>query len=223
MNRRVFIRAAGVLAAAGYYAAPARARTVDLLDEDCERIAVLSSAAPKLGWAVNEWPHRTCYTTTLNITLRTGSAVLICFPLDKIPKGQRIRSAELQIPVWGCEGAGRITVRRVLGNWGAGVSHQYRMIRPKPVEWAKPGARGVGTDCATKPTVTLDVTDKGHKAVNVFKDVEMWYNGDAANHGWLITADDRGTNISLMCPVSDYPEGRGVWKLSVEFVPADKD
>ena len=31
-----------------------------------------------------------------------------------------------------------------------------------------------------------------------------------------------GTNISLMCPVSDYPEGRGVWKLSVEFVP-DKD
>jgi hypothetical protein len=220
MNRRAFLRSVGVLAAAGY-AAPAQARTLDVLDEDCERIAALSAEAPKLGWAVDHLPHRVGYTTTNGIGLRTGKALLICFPLDKIPKGQRIRSAELQVPVWGCEGAGRITVRRILGNWGPGVCHLYRMIRPKRVEWAKPGARGVGNDCATKPTVTLDVTDKGHKSVNVFKDVEMWYNGDAANNGWLITADDRGTHINLMCPVSEYPEGRGVWKLSVEYVPAE--
>jgi hypothetical protein len=97
------------------------------------------------------------------------------------------------------------------------------MIRPKRVEWAKPGARGVGNDCATKPTATFDVAEneKTHRSVNVFKDVEMWYNGDAVNNGWLITGDDRGTNIGLMCPVSDYPEGRGVWKLSVEYVPAE--
>jgi hypothetical protein len=219
MNRRAFFRSVGVLAAAGY-AVPVHARTLDVLDEDCERIAVISAEAPKLGWAVSQWPHRNCYTTTLDIRLRTGNAVLICFPLDQIPKGQRVRSAELQIPVWNAEGPGRITVRRILGNWGAGVCHQYRMVRPKPVAWAKPGARGVGNDCATKPTATLDVTDRGHKSVNVFKDVEMWYNGDAINNGWLITADDAGTNIGLMCPVSDYPEGRGVWKLSVEYVPA---
>jgi hypothetical protein len=180
---------------------------------------VISSIAPRLSWAVSQYPERDVWTTTLGVSLRPGNAMLICFPLEKIPKGQRIRSAELTIPVWGVEGQGRITVRRILGDWGPGVCHQYRMVRPKRQEWAKPGARGVGNDCATKPTAILDVTDKGHKTVNVFKDVEMWYNGDAVNNGWIITGDDPHTNINLMCPISDYPAGRGVWKLSIEFVP----
>jgi hypothetical protein len=220
MNRRTFFRSIGVLAAASY-AAPAQARTVEVLDEDCERIAAISAEAPRLGWAVDHLPHRVGYTTTNGIGLRTGKALLICFPLDKIPKNQRIVSADLNIPVWGCEGPGRITVRRILGTWGPGVCHQYRMIRPKPVEWSKPGARGVGNDCAVKPSAFLDVKQKGHQSVKVLNDVESWYNGDAVNNGWLITADDAGTHIGLMCPVSDYPEGRGVWKLSVEYVPAE--
>jgi hypothetical protein len=210
---------AGVLGL--FVAGPLAARTIDLLDEDCERVAAISSNVPRLSWAVSEWP-RGVYTTNLGISLRPGNAVLICFPIDQIPKGQRIRSAELTIPVWGAEGPGRITVRRILGDWGTGVCHQYRMTYPKKVEWGKPGARAIGSDCATKPTAVLQVNEKGHKTVNVFKDVEMWYNGDASNHGWIITAEDQNTSLQLMCPVSSYPAGRGVWKLSVEYVPEDK-
>jgi hypothetical protein len=200
-------------------AAPLSARTMDLLDEDCERVAVISAAAPRLSWACAEWPERGVFTTNLGFPLRTGHALLICFPIEQIPKGQRVRSAELTLPVWNADGPGRITVRRILGDWGPGVCHQYRTIRPKPVEWAKPGVRGIGSDCATKPTAILNVTEKGDKTVNVFKDVEMWYNGDAANHGWIISADDQNTSLNMKSPISSYPSGRGVWKLSVEFVP----
>jgi len=199
--------------------APLGARTMDLLDEDCEQVAVISANAPRLSWATSEWPTRGVFTTNLGVPMRNGYALLICFPIEQVPKGQRIRGAELTMPVWGAEGPGRITVRRILGDWGAGVCHEFRTIRPKPVPWTKPGARGVGTDCATKPTAVLTVNEKGPKTVNVFKDVEMWYNGDAANHGWIITADDQGTSIQMMSPISSYPAGRGVWKLSIEYVP----
>jgi len=202
--------------------APLTARTIDLLDEDCERVAVISSAAPRLSWACSEWPERGVFTTNLGFSLRPGRALLICFPIDQIPKGQRVRSAELTVPVWGVDGSGRITIRRILGDWGAGVCHEYRMVRPKPVEWAKPGARGIGSDCATKPTAVVNVTEKGDKTANVFKDVEMWYNGDAVNHGWIITADESGAALNMKSPISDYPSGRGVWKLSVEYVPEEK-
>lgn len=200
--------------------APLAARTIEVVDEECEHVAVISAAAPRLSWACEEYPLRGVFMTHWGFHLSPGRAFLICFPLDKIPKGQRIRSAELTLPVWDVEnGAGRITVRRILGSWGAGVCHQYRMVRPKPVEWTKPGARAVGSDCATKPTAVVRIIEKGRKLVNVTKDVEMWYHGDAANHGWIITADDPGTNLNLMSPISDYPAGRGVWKLTIEYVP----
>jgi len=205
-------------AAALILIAPLAARTIDVVDEECERAALISAVAPRLSWANDEYPQGV-FTTHHGLRLRSGYAFLICFPLDKVPKGQRIRSAELTVPVWGADGPGRLTVRRILGDWGAGVCHQYRTIRPKPVEWAKPGARGVGSDCATKPTAMVRITEKGRKLVNVTKDVEMWYNGDAVNQGWIITADDPGTSLNLMSPVSDYPAGRGVWKLTIEYVP----
>lgn len=217
-TKRSALVTAGVL----LLAAPLAARTIDVTDEDCERAAVISATAPRLSWACSEYPDRGTFHTHWGFRLSPGQTFLICFPLDKIPKGQRIRSAELTIPVAGVDGGpGRVTLRRVLRDWGAGVCHKYRMVYPEPVEWAQPGARGVGVDCATNPTVPpFRIAAKGKKKIIVTNDVEMWYNGDAVNHGWVLTADELGTNIELHSPISDYPAGgRGTWRLTVEYVP----
>ena len=78
-------------------------------------------------------------------------AFFICFPLEKIPKGQKILKAELSFTT-GLQNPGeqKLHLRRILAPWGAGVCWQYASIRPKRVEWKQPGARGAGTDRAAK-------------------------------------------------------------------------
>jgi hypothetical protein len=199
-------------------AVPAAARTIVLTDEDCERVAALSPDTPRLSWAAEEiYPG--VYSTKFSMVLKSGKALLIAFPLDKIPKGQRITNAELVVPVNYVEGEQRLTVRRILGSWGAGVCYQYRTVRPKPVEWTRPGATASGSDFAAKATAQVRISDRSPKTVNVTEDVELWYTGAAANQGWMFRLEDQNAHLQLLSPLSHYPAGRGAWKLRITYEP----
>jgi hypothetical protein len=207
-----------VIAALLAVAAPAPARTIVLTDEDCERMAAICADAPELSWAGDQVGPGV-YSTKTTLHLRNGTAFLIAFPLDKLPKGQRITNAELVVPVHYAEGEHRVTVRRVLGSWGPGVCHRYRMVRPRPVEWARAGASAPASDCAARATAQLRIDARGEKTVNVTEDVELWYTGAAANQGWVFHAEDQNASLHLVSPVSTYPNGRGAWKLRITYEP----
>ncbi len=192
------------------------ARTITVTDLDCRRIAVISSEAPRSSWAgiqssLGEFSN--FYADIYN----TG-AVLIQFPLDRIPAGQKITNAELIIPVVYIYPAveQRFYVRRLIGDWGAGVSHQYRMVRPMKLEWTQSGARGAATDRVARPTAVLRSSTPGHHALNVTQDVELWYSGQVPNQGWILTVDDPSALIRLSSPSYN---GKGLWKLHVTYEP----
>jgi hypothetical protein len=201
-------------------AVPVSAETLKLSDADCERMAFISVVAPRLSWATSEqgngvFPNR--YT----LTFRPGRAFLICYPLEQIPKGQRIASAEWVVPVRQADGPGHLRVRRIMRDWGAGVSYQHRTVRPKKEEWSKPGAQGVSTDAA-RPSALARVTGRGDVAINVLEDVELWYTGGAPNHGWLLSVEDQNGQVDCFSPLSyggvEYA-GYGRWKLTITFEP----
>jgi hypothetical protein len=196
---------------------PAAARTITITDQDCERMAVLNSAAPEVGWTAHE-VHPGVYTTKYHLYLKPETTFLLAFPLDSIPKGQRITQAELVVPVHYVDRERKLTMRRVLADWGAGVNHQYRRQRPKKAEWAKPGAAGAA-DCAAKPSAVVKVEAAGDKTVNVTEDVELWYSGAAANNGWAFRFEDQAGYFYLLSPLSTYPAGAGSWKLRITYEP----
>ena len=212
MTRRLL---ALLLAAATAGTAPAR--TILLTDQDTERMAVLAAGAPDLSWAAHEL-HPGGFTGKYTLHLTPSKSFLIAYPLGGIPRGQRISAAELLMPVHYAVPEQRVTVRRVLADWGAGVNHKYRKQRPTPVEWARPGATGA-SDRAAKATAVVKVDAAGEKAVNVTEDVELWYGGAAANHGWAVTVEDTYGNIQFLSPLSTYPNGAGSWKLRVTYEP----
>src|SRR5947207_11024952 len=73
------------------------AKTIILTDEDCERMAAIGSEAPRLSWVGYESTPGEF--NGIYIDLVPSRAFLIRYPLEKIPKGQRITSAEWSIPV----------------------------------------------------------------------------------------------------------------------------
>ena len=143
---------------------------------------------------------------------------MICYPLNKIPKGQRIVRAELVIPLYPDQGEQRLQVRRVVGDWGAGVCHEYRMVRPKKVAWAKPGARDPVADARPGASVRVRAGTK-EQVVNVTEDVELWYTGVAPNQGWLILPEFDDGRIGCHSPLSDLLPGYGSWKLIITYEP----
>src|SRR5262249_22117895 len=158
---------------------PASAETLKLTDADCERMAFISAVAPRLSWAHSEQGHG-IFPNRYTLGFRPNRAFLICYPLEQLPKGQRITSAEWTVPVSHVDGPGHLKVRRIMRDWGVGVSYQYRMVRPKKEEWSKPGAQAVSIDAA-RPSAFVRVTSPGEIAVNVLEDVELWYTGGATN------------------------------------------
>jgi hypothetical protein len=197
---------------------PAVARTIVITDEDCDKIAVISSETPRLSWANYESSNGVF--TTYVIQMLSTRSLLIQYPLDMIPRGQRITSAEWEIPVSYIAGTNpRFQLRRILCDWGAGVCHTYRLTHPKKVKWAKAGARGISSDVALKPTSTMKVTAVGKVTFTVTEDVELWYRGGAVNHGWIMTLLDEGTTIQLPCPVSPWVPGQGQFKLRITYEP----
>jgi hypothetical protein len=60
------------------------------------------------------------------------------------------------------------------------------------------------------------ISNTGDQVVNVTEDVELWYTGAAANHGWILTHEDTGSLIRLSSPVWAT---RGNWKLRITYEP----
>ena len=204
--------AVGLLLATG----PLAARTIVVTDEDCERMAMISPEFPRMSWVLG--PVGPGVTTTQHtLPLHKERAFLICLPIEKIPKGQRITKAELVVPIQQLEGEQRVHIRRLLKDWGVGVCNDFRSQRPKKEEWSKPGARDRTAD--TRPTAILKINGGGEQTVNVTEDVELWYSGAASNHGWLLFAEFDTPPVQLYSPLSSYPTGRGKWKLRITYEP----
>ena len=110
----------------------------------------------------------------------------------------------------------RMQVRRILKEWGAGVSHQYRMVRPQRLEWHTPAAHSLGQDRAIKATAAATIKGAGEFAFNVTEDVELWYSGAVPNFGWLLTADDAESFFNMQSPFWNSPKG---FKLRITFEP----
>jgi hypothetical protein len=191
------------------------ARTIVLTDADCERMAFIQAGAPRWSWG--GYDVSTSSQSTALLYMYNNRAFLICFPLERIPKGQKIIKAELSFTT-GLQTPGeqKLHLRRVLAPWGAGVCWRYASVRPKKVAWKQPGARGAGSDRAAKASAVVRTTEGGEKTVNVTEDVELWYTGAAANHGWTVALEDPDTYVVLWSPVWT---NRGSWKLRVTYEP----
>jgi len=212
MTRHCHCLAAALLFA---LAAPAPARTIILTDVDCERMAFIQAAAPRWSWG--GYDVSTNSQSTGQFYMQSDRAFLICFPLEKIPKGQKILKAELSFTsILQTPGEQKLHLRRILAPWGPGVCWQYAAVRPKKVEWKQAGARGAGTDRAVKVSAVLRTSEAGEKTLNVTEDVELWYSGASANHGWMLTMEDREAYVTLTSP---FWGGRGSWKLRITYEP----
>lgn len=197
-------------------ASTASAKTIVITDADCELMGVISADAPRMSWAAVV--NATAEYGNHYIDLTPKSAFLIRYPLEKIPPGQRITKAEWVVPYTqhSPPTGVRVQVRRILKEWGAGVSHQYRMIRPQKLEWHTPGATGLGQDRAVKATAAATVKGSGEHTFNVTEDVELWYSGAAPNYGWLLTTDEAMGWFRTNSPFWSSPKG---WKLRITYEP----
>lgn len=196
--------------------ASASARTIVLTDEDCELMAAISATAPRLSWAGSP-VSETVYTND-KIDLNSRTSFLIRYPLERIPQGQVITKAEWIVPyVQSSSNEGvRLQVRRLLKDWGIGVSHDDRMARPDRLKWHTPGARGVGQDRAAKATAVGLPKGTGEYSFNVTEDVELWYTKAAPHYGWILTCDDQDVSVRMASPFGGAPKG---WKLKITFEP----
>jgi len=98
---------------------PLAARTITLTDADADRVAVISSDAPRVSWAAHEIGPGTF--TNLYVDLTIKKSMLIRFPLDRIAKGSRVTHAEWTIPVsLLTPGEQKVHIRRLLAEWGPG-------------------------------------------------------------------------------------------------------
>lgn len=217
MMRFVLIRLAlAIVAVCCGSATTAAARTIELTDYDCDRMAVIGPQAPRSGWAMTEVAAGEF--STMYLDLRAERAFLVRYPLTRIPDGQRIARAEWIVPVGLISSASepKLHVRRILGEWGAGVCYDYRTLRPKPLAWTQPGAAGVSTDRAAQPSAVAAVKGMGELAINVTEDVELWYTGVAANQGWIVTVEDPTALVRLNSPLWS---GHGTFKLRITYEP----
>jgi hypothetical protein len=83
------------------------------------------------------------------------------------------------------------------------------------VKWSEPGGRGASTDRSTKPTAIVTMRNNAELIANVTEDVELWYTGAAANHGWMFTVED-DAQARFIPPCHNY---RGSWKLRITYEP----
>ncbi len=196
-------------------AAHAPCKTIILTDMDCERMAFIQAASPRWSWGGYDVSTNT--QSTALFYMYADRAFLIAFPLEKIPKGQRILKAELSFTS-GLQNPGeqKLHLRRIIAPWGAGVCWQYASMRPAKVEWKQAGGRGAGTDRAAKASAVVRTSEAGEKVVNVTEDVELWYKGASANHGWMLSMEDPDVYVVLNSPVWT---GRGSWKLRITYEP----
>ena len=124
-----------------FFTGTAAARTITITADDCDQMAVISATAPRLSWSSSIAPG-TYYTPT-QLNFYANMAILIRYPLDRIPKGQRITKAEWTVPFVSTGGLKqRLQARRILAEWGTGVCHDFR-ARFIPKEWNGRGPEGL--------------------------------------------------------------------------------
>ena len=194
----------------------ADARTIILDATACKRMAFLSEAAPRHSWAM--WERKPGMFDTGAVALVPNRALLIEFPFEKIPAGQRIAHAELVVHVATYAGSEpRFYLWRMVNDWGSGACWDYRTTWPKPVPWVKPGGRGQSSDRATRPTVIHRLLATQDNTINVTEDVALWYTGAAKNHGWMLTVEDPGVFVQLV-PPSDTAYMPS-WRLRITYEP----
>lgn len=191
-------------------------RTFELDDSDCERVAMIASDAPRLSWA--GYPGVSGYGTGALVFGNSDtrkSAFLIAFPIERIPKGMRITSATLGMNcILNYQNKHRLQVRRIIGDWGDGVSHLYRRTLPEKVPWTKPGAAAIGADRARRATAVVQLKGMGEFSVNVTEDVELWYSQALPNNGWILTLESEGA-VNFYAPTWSP----GNWRLDVSYEP----
>lgn len=191
------------------------ARTIVIDANEADRMAAIADSAPRHSWAASE-ASSGIYTASI-IDLLPGRAFLIRFPLGAIPAGQRITNAELILPVEAFRPMeARLYVWRLLADWGAGVSYLFRTTRPGKLAWTTPGARGVASDRAVRPTAIARLTAAGEQIFNVTEDIELWNTGAATNNGWIVTVEDQGATARLTSPLW---QGASAWKLKITYEP----
>lgn len=209
-------RLALAVAALALTAGPLTARTITLTGADCTQMAVISEKAPRLSWAsilMGQGAYDASHSVQL---LGRSMALLIRFPLDQIPKGQRITRAELTVEPNYVAGDCRLQVRRLLADWGHGVCHQYARTYPKKLEWAQPGGRGGARDRADRDSALIKFSAIGKYRTDVTEDIDLWYTGAVANRGWIMVMD---AGLAYF-PAPYDPAGDGKsWTLQITFEP----
>ncbi|MEO6848941.1 MAG: hypothetical protein ABI443_14435 [Chthoniobacterales bacterium] len=196
------------------FAPHAFGRTMALKFVDCDMMAAIVAEGPRHSWASHDDGKGIFRVNPLHPT--SEHSFLIRYALDKIPKGQHITNAEWTMAIGQASAGTRLFFWRITAEWGPGVNYQYRMLRPKALTWAVPGARGNSSDRATKPSAIITVQQNGPITVNVTEDVELWYTGAAPNYGWLVTVEDPDAYILMSAPVSMPPYD---WELRVTYEP----
>lgn len=193
----------------------AQARTITLDHTDAKYIAFICPEVPQSGLA-GAFSTTGVYTANI-LEMVPGRRMLMRYPLDKIPKGQRIVSAQWILPVSYAPYEGeRLFVWRMLQSWGLGVNHTMRTQVPKPLPWSSPGADAPGIDRAITPTATIRVSGIEEIIVDVTQDVELWYTGVAPNNGWVMALDEGNRYVRLASPF--YTAG-SLFKLRITYEP----
>lgn len=201
--------------------ASALARTIELNAWDLAGFAVISSEAPRLSWVANHsgMPlDQPKYFGATSIDLYQPRQMMVRFDLSRIPKGMRVTSAELIMPVtYQGQPTTRMLMSRLTAAWGPGVCYQYRMTRPEKIAWKQPGAAGGGTDRALGAAARIHVTQPATEMrVNVTADIELWHVGGTGNHGWIIATENPADRVIFASPIWQAAEK---WKLRVTFEP----
>src|SRR5690349_8014929 len=110
--------------------APVAARTITLTGGDCDDVAILNSDVPRISFGVVT--DNGVVRADHDLRRYTNTAVLLRYPIEKIPKGQRITKAELTLAVnYLYANQNEIAVRRLLTPWGTGVCHDFRQSFPE--------------------------------------------------------------------------------------------
>lgn len=195
---------------------PASAATITLTAQDSVQMAVIASATPRMSWG-NREPKGIIYHAE-RIDLGPGMAILMKFPFEAIPKGQRILKAELVLMCEYVAGAPKLQVHRLLADWGPGVSFQHRRQFPSKIDWAQPGGRGVA-DRGPKATGSVVLVPPKENSIDVTQDIELWYTGSAPNHGWIIDIEKDAGITYLPSPYWPLGSGPKTWKLVITHEP----
>jgi hypothetical protein len=219
-SRQYFAYASGSVFLLLATVAPLPARTITLTAEDCDQMAAISADAPRLSWAMTPSVNGV-FNAQPEVRWNSKIGVLMRFPFnDLIPKGQRVTKAELTLTATFLDAREpKVTVRRLLAEWGTGVCHQYRIASPFKVEWTQAGGRGAATDRAAKDSAVFKWTQKGPQTVDLTEDVELWYTGAAANRGWIFTMETAGEHVYVPSPYAPHAGGGKQWKLQLTYEP----